>query len=113
MAEPRSAPVGEAALAALSEKLLAHFPEARVKVSAFYALGRKKPPHDDLEPLIRQVFDAFGPQRLMWASDCPFAVQDEKYRDSLALVRDRCPWLKPEDRQWLLRKTAAGFFFAK
>ena len=29
MAEPRSAPVGEAALAALSEKLLAHFPEAQ------------------------------------------------------------------------------------
>jgi predicted TIM-barrel fold metal-dependent hydrolase len=85
--------------------------EVRVKVSAFYALGKKKPPHDDLEPMIRRVHGAFGAKRLMWASDCPFAVVDEKYRDSLALVRDRCPWLKDDEREWLLRKTAEGLFF--
>jgi predicted TIM-barrel fold metal-dependent hydrolase len=91
---------------------MAHFPEVRVKVSAFYALGKKEPPHDDLEPLIRRVYDAFGGRRLMWASDCPFAVVNERYRDSLSLVRDRCPWLKPEDREWLLRKTAEEVFFS-
>jgi len=91
--------------------MMAHFPEVRVKVSAFYALGQKKPPHEDLEPLIRRVYDAFGAKRLMWASDCPFAVVDERYRDSLALVRDGCPWLKPSEREWLLRKTAEDVFF--
>ena len=90
---------------------MAHFPEARVKVSAFYALGKKAPPHDDLEPLIRRVHEAFGAKRLMWASDCPFAVVNERYRDSLALVRDGCLWLKPDDREWLLRKTAEEVFF--
>jgi predicted TIM-barrel fold metal-dependent hydrolase len=90
---------------------MAHFPEVRVKVSAFYALGKKKPPHDDLEPLVRTVYDAFGAKRLMWASDCPFAVDNERYRDSIALVRDGCPWLKADDREWLFRKTAEGVFF--
>src|SRR5207245_857522 len=31
-----------------------------VKVSAFYALGRKKPPYLDLAPMIKQVYEAFG-----------------------------------------------------
>ena len=48
-----------------------------VKVSAFYALGSKKPPHDDLVPLIRRVVEAFGADRLMWASDCPFQVVEK------------------------------------
>lgn len=90
---------------------MAHYPEVHVKVSAFYALGKKAPPHDDLEPLVSRVHQAFGARRLMWASDCPFAVVDERYRDSLALVRDGCPWLDPEDREWLLSKTAESVFF--
>ena len=45
-----------------------------VKVSAFYALGAKQPPYDDLVALIRPVYDAFGAQRLIWASDCPLAA---------------------------------------
>jgi predicted TIM-barrel fold metal-dependent hydrolase len=90
---------------------LAHYPEVRVKVSAFYALGAKKPPHDDLLPLIKPVFDAFGARRLMWASDCPFAVVSEKYDDSVAAIRDRAPWLRPADREWLFRKTAEQLFF--
>jgi predicted TIM-barrel fold metal-dependent hydrolase len=91
---------------------MAHFPETRVKVSAFYALGKKAPPHDDLEPFIRRLHGAFGARRLMWASDCPFAVVNERYRDSLALVRDGCPWLGSEDREWLLRKSAEQVFFS-
>lgn len=90
---------------------MAHFPEVRVKVSAFYALGKKKPPHDDLEPLVKRVYEAYGARRLMWASDCPYAVVDEKYRDAISLVRDRCPWLKPMDREWLFRRTAEQVFF--
>lgn len=83
----------------------------KVKVSAFYALGRKKPPHDDLVPMIRRVFDAFGPRRLMWASDCPFQVDNETYEDSLALARDRLDFLSAGDKAWLLRKTAEQTFF--
>ena len=61
-----------------------------VKVSAFYALGQKKPPYTDLGPLIRRLLDAFGRERLMWATDCPYQVQGEHtYSDSIELVRSR------------------------
>jgi predicted TIM-barrel fold metal-dependent hydrolase len=90
---------------------LARHPRVFVKVSAFYALGEKKPPHLDLGPLIRRVTDAFGPERLMWASDCPFQVVSETYEESIALVRDRLDFLSPGDREWLLGRTAEGLFF--
>ena len=82
-----------------------------VKVSAFYALGKKAPPYADLAPLIRRVFDAFGPDRLMWASDCPFQVVDHTYEDSIGLIRDRLDFLSAEDKERILRKTAENFFF--
>ena len=83
-----------------------------VKVSAFYALGSKQPPYEDLAALIRPVWTAFGAERLMWASDCPYQVQGEHtYEASVALVRDRLDFLSGADRDRILGGTAAEFFF--
>lgn len=90
---------------------LARYPKVKVKVSAFYALGKKKPPHLDLAPLIKRVHEAFGPKRLMWGSDCPFQVQHETYEDSVSLVRDRLDFLSTADKEWIFRRTAEETFF--
>jgi predicted TIM-barrel fold metal-dependent hydrolase len=82
-----------------------------VKVGAFYALGRKKPPYADLAPLIQRVVKAFGARRCMWESDCPFQVVNHAYKDSIALVQERLEFLTAEDKDWLLRRTAEEFFF--
>jgi predicted TIM-barrel fold metal-dependent hydrolase len=93
---------------------LARFPHVHVKTSAFYALGAKAAPYRDLLPMIGRLLESFGPQRLMWASDCPFQVQgDHRYEPSLALIRDAgTEVLSPSDKQWLLRDTAARVFFS-
>ncbi len=84
-----------------------------VKVSAFYALGKKHAPYHDLAPLIHRVFDAFGPDRLMWATDCPFQVANgHNYQASIDLVRSGLDFLGAADKEWLLRKTAERVFFA-
>ena len=86
---------------------LAKFPHVHVKTSAFYALGAKQAPYADLGPMIRRLRDAFGASRLMWASDCPFQVQNgHTYAASIALIRDRLDFLTADDKAWMLRKTA-------
>jgi predicted TIM-barrel fold metal-dependent hydrolase len=90
---------------------LARYPEVRVKISAFYALGEKRPPHLDLMPLIRRIFEAYGARRLMWGSDCPFQILKETYEDSLSLVRDRLDFLSDEDKDWILGEAAEELFF--
>lgn len=90
---------------------LAKCPQVMVKLSAFYTLGEAKPPHVDLGPLIRRVYEAFGPKRLMWGSDCPWQLTNETYEDSISLVRDRLDFLSREDKEWILRRTTEEFFF--
>jgi predicted TIM-barrel fold metal-dependent hydrolase len=91
---------------------LARHANVKVKLSAFYALGRKQAPYTDLTPLIRRLYDSFGPQRLMWASDSPFQVQDgHRYSPSILLIREGLPFLSESDREWLLARTAASTFF--
>jgi len=90
---------------------LARCPNVKIKVSAFYALGDKKPPHLDLIPLIKRIYEAYGPKRLMWGSDCPFQLMNETYEDSISLIRDHLDFLSAEDREWMLRRTAEETFF--
>jgi predicted TIM-barrel fold metal-dependent hydrolase len=92
---------------------LARHKNTHIKVSAFYALGKKKAPYTDLAPMIRRLVEAYSPKRLMWATDCPYQVQNgHTYRDSIELVRSRLDFLSADDRQWLLHKTAARVFFS-
>jgi predicted TIM-barrel fold metal-dependent hydrolase len=92
-------------------RALARHPKIYVKVGAFYALGKKKPPYLDLVPLIEGVVQAFGARRCMWESDCPFQVVRDRYADSLALVRDHLGSLSKDDRDWLLYRTAENTLF--
>ena len=92
---------------------LADFAHTHVKTSAFYALGAKKAPYIDMGPMIRKLRDSYGANRLMWASDCPFQVEGgHTYADSIALIRDRLDFLTPEDKSWMLRRTAEKVFFS-
>jgi predicted TIM-barrel fold metal-dependent hydrolase len=91
---------------------LARHPRVHVKLSAFYALGRRTPPYDDMLPLIKELLRAYGPERLMWGSDCPYQLASpHTYRASIALIRDRLDGVSEDDREWLLRKTAERVFF--
>jgi predicted TIM-barrel fold metal-dependent hydrolase len=92
---------------------LARFPNVHLKTSAFYALGKKEAPYHDLKPMIRRVLDAFGPQRLMWATDCPYQVQGKHtYKASLDLILHGTEFLTLSDKQWILRDTAKQVFFS-
>ena len=62
--------------------------------------------------MIRELGDAYGAERLMWATDCPFQVmKGHTYGDSIALVRDQLDFLSDSDRDWMLRGTAERVFF--
>lgn len=83
-----------------------------VKVSGFYALGQKKPPYHDLITVIRRLYDAFGPERLMWGSDSPFqTVNGHTYKASIELVQSQLDFLSSEDLKHLLWKTSERVFF--
>lgn len=86
--------------------------KVHVKTSAFYALGKKQPPYEDLAPMIRRLRDAFGAERLMWASDCPYQVgTGHNYADAIGLVR-RLEFLSEAEKRAILHDTAERVFFS-
>lgn len=102
--------VHEADLTALCG--LSQHKSVRVKISAYYALGKKQPPYHDLIPMIKRLFEAFGPDRLMWASDCPYQLTEANtYAASIGLIRDQIDFVSTEERRKLLRSTAESTFF--
>jgi predicted TIM-barrel fold metal-dependent hydrolase len=91
---------------------LARHKHTSVKISAYYALGEKKPPHLEMLPVIKRLYESFGARRLMWASDSPYQlVGKNNYSASIALVRDRIDFVSPEEREWLLGGTAEKVYF--
>lgn len=92
---------------------LSKFENVFVKTSAFYALGAKKPPYTDLVPMIQRLISEYTAARLMWASDCPYQVQDNHtYAASINLIRDHLPDLSPAQKRSLLHDTAHKVFFS-
>ena len=90
---------------------LSKHPHVRVKISAYYALGNKQPPHTELIPMIRRLLDSYGTQRLMWASDSPYQLTaPNSYAASIALVRDQLDFLSDTERRQLLRTTAESVY---
>ena len=91
---------------------LAKHKHTTLKISAYYALGKKKEPYHDLAPMIRKVLDAYGPERCMWASDSPYqVVGGHSYKASFDLINSGLDFLSKSDRQWLLKKTAEKVYY--
>jgi len=91
---------------------LAAHPTIRVKISAYYALGLKQPPYHDLVPMIKHLYESYGAERLMWASDCPYQLTEPNtYAASVALIQDHIDFVTAEERRMLLRTTAESTFF--
>lgn len=91
---------------------LARCENVYVKVSGFYYLGQKRPPYAEIAPMVRLMFEAFGPERLMWGSDSPFQLESpNNYQAGLDFVSDRLDFLRSGDKAWLLKRTAEKVFF--
>ncbi len=91
---------------------LAKHRNVKIKVSAYYALGKKQAPHHELIPMIKRLYESFGADRLMWASDCPYQLNEQNtYESSISLIRDHIDFVSDTERRQLLQKTAEQTFF--
>lgn len=90
------------------EKLIAlhRYPNLFVKISHTWSLSKQPYPWLDAQELVKRLYHAFGPQRLMWATDWPILEQSHAtYRQALTVVRDEMKFLNDEDKSWILSKS--------
>ena len=90
------------------DKLIAlkRYPNVFVKISHTWSLSKQPYPWKDSLELVKRLHEAFGPQRLMWATDWPILENSNTtYDKALAVVRDEMKFLNADDRHWILSKT--------
>ena len=91
----------DAAFADLPKLLaLAKYPNVSVKASALPRFSSEPYPYPTLHPYVRQVFDAFGPQRMFWGTD--MTGLPCSYREAVTLFTEALPWLTGSDREWVM-----------
>jgi predicted TIM-barrel fold metal-dependent hydrolase len=89
------------------EKLIAlkRYPNLFVKVSHTWSLSKQPYPWPDAQEHVKRLHAAFGPQRLMWATDWPIIEGASTYDKALKVVRDDMKFLNDDDKRWMLSKT--------
>jgi predicted TIM-barrel fold metal-dependent hydrolase len=75
-------------------------PNIAVKVSSLPSYTDAAYPYANLHTYVRRVYDAFGPQRMMWGSD--LSRLRGSYRECVTMFTEEMPWLKGEDLEWVM-----------
>jgi L-fuconolactonase len=95
---------------------LSRYPNTYIKVGGLGEISTRPPVlepgfrFEDTPPLVEMAYDAFGPRRMMWGSDYPPVSGREGYRNALQGVANHRALRDPEDRAWVMGKTALGVF---
>ena len=86
----------------------AAYPNIYVKVSGFY-YGTAQPKWDyplaDMQPIVKALYEHFGPQRLCWGSDYPVVRHFMTYQHALEKFRTHCDFIPADDQAWILGGT--------
>ena len=70
-----------------------------VRTSLHNPSKTKQPPFRDVWPFLRRLYDRFGPRRLVWANFF-----------ELMVMQEMIPFFTPEDKEWILGKTAKRLY---
>jgi L-fuconolactonase len=89
---------------------LARFPTVHVMFSGQYALSRERPPYRDLDPIVRRLADAFGADRMLWASDYPWTRDVPGYATLLTLAQEALPGVSAAELAAIHGGTALNLF---
>lgn len=79
---------------------IAKRPNVAVKVSALPCYSSEAYPFRNLHRYVRQVYDVFGPQRLLWGSD--LSRLKCSYRQCVTMFTEEMPWLSTNDLEWIM-----------
>ncbi len=97
------APKGGASIA--DTLVMARYPNVALKWAHAPSLLSLKPyPFPDLETKLVQAMDAFGRERILWASDYTVSRDRQSWAEALFYLR-HSPSLSASDKEWVLGRT--------
>jgi predicted TIM-barrel fold metal-dependent hydrolase len=86
---------------------LAGQPNVYVKVSAAPVYSHEPYPFRDMEPHIRRLVGAFGPNRCFWGTDLSHALDKASYQQCVTHFTEELKFLTNDDKEWIMGRGLA------
>ena len=79
-------------------------PNIHVKMSGWHYVSSTPWafPYPDVEPVVRALYESFGPERLHWGSDYPVVRRAMTYQHALEAFRTHCDFVPAADQARIL-----------
>lgn len=89
---------------------MAAAPGVRIKLSALRAVTGEAPPFAGARPVLRAVRDLFGPHRLIYGTDWPYAADDDPYPTTIEALDAALGW-SADERELVVERNAADLWW--
>lgn len=87
---------------------LAKYPNVSVKAGGLPTYSTIDAfPHPSLHAPLRRVYDAFGPERIFWASD--LTRMSCSYREVVTFITEGVPWLSERDKHLIMGEAVCNW----
>jgi predicted TIM-barrel fold metal-dependent hydrolase len=91
----------DAAFANLPEMLaLARYPNVAIKATGAPSYSSEPYPYRNIHPYLRQIYDAFGPERMFWGTD--ITRMPCSWRQCVTMFTEELPWLTERDKELIM-----------
>jgi predicted TIM-barrel fold metal-dependent hydrolase len=91
----------DAAFANLPEMLaLARYPNVAIKATGAPSYSSEPYPYRNIHPYLRQIYDAFGPERMFWGTD--ITRMPCSWRQCVTMFAEELPWLTERDKELIM-----------
>src|SRR5215475_1098828 len=81
---------------------LAKYPNVSVKLSSAPLMSKEPYPYRDVNPHIRRLFEAYGPQRCYWGTDLTNSFSKATYRQRVTHFTEELSFLSEDDKDWVM-----------
>ncbi|MCC6590529.1 MAG: amidohydrolase [Bryobacterales bacterium] len=81
---------------------LARFPNVYIRTTMVNLSKTKEVPYRDVWPFLRRLYDRYGARRMLYANFFEYVA-----------IKDLVPFFTPEDREWILGRTAMKIYNIK
>ena len=96
------------AFANLDELLvLAKCPNVAVKTTGAPSYSSEPYPYRNIHPYLRRIYDAFGPERILWGTD--ITRMPCSYRECITMFTDELPWLSERDKEQVMGRSLCAW----
>lgn len=98
----------ETAFANIGELVsLARFPNVSVKATGAPSYSSEPYPYRNIQPYLRQIYDAFGPERMFWGTD--ITRMPCSWRQCVTLFTEELDWLSERDKELIMGEAVCNW----